>query len=148
MLLSQKPVGFSSTSVNYSALSFANDFLLAKLSKTIGKDNAIHCFSLCKEALDGLEQFSEKSEVDFGFHRRDAFLYVTNPAQADEIHTEYLMRKHNGFPAKYLERQESGEYFSFDVQAGIFAKDAGGEVDGYLPVSYTNLGCVLSKSAE
>ena len=132
VLLSQKPIGFSSTPVNSSALSFANDFLLAKLSKTVGKDHAVRCFTLCGEALDELERFSAESEPDFCFRRRDAFLYVTSAEQADEIHTEYLMRKHNGFPAEFLERQEAGERFSFDVQAGILAKDAGGETDGYL----------------
>lgn len=130
LLISQGPIGFTAALPGSSMLSYQNELLLTKLSKRVGKDRAIEVFGLCGSALDILEDFAREAE-DFGFHRRDAFLCASAPEQANELHTEYLMRKHNGFEVEFLEKAEAGERFSFPVHAGILAPGMGGEVDGY-----------------
>lgn len=130
-LLSQTPIGYSSAAVENSVFGWSNELLLTNLARSVGRDEAVRVCRLLDAALDELERFAQGAEP-FDFVRRDAFFYVTRPHQADDLHTEYLIRRHNGFEVEFLDRQEAGERFSFELQAGILCRDGGAEADGYL----------------
>lgn len=130
VMVSQKPIGFSSASINSSALQYQNELMLTHLSKSAGKDKAIGYFKMCEQALNEIEGLADEID-DFKFTRRDSLLYTSSPEQVDKLHTEYLMRRHNGFDVQFLEKHEARELFSFDVMAGILSSGASGEVDGY-----------------
>lgn len=141
ILVSQRPIGFSSASGSTSILQYQNDTLLTDLSSQIGKTEAVNYYRDCEKALARLEEMAEKLE-EFDFVRRDSFIYTSSPADVNKLHTEYLMRRHNGFNAAFLEKNEACEKFSFELQAGILSKDSAGELDGY------KLSHVLADSAE
>ncbi len=130
VLVSQKPIGYSSSCVNSSSLQYQNELMLTDFSKTVGKDKALNYFKMCEEALDDIEELSTKLE-NFDFVRRDGFLYTACAEHVDKLHTEYLMRRHNGFDVEFLEKTDARELFSFEIQAGILARNLAGEVDGY-----------------
>ncbi|WMJ24216.1 FAD-dependent oxidoreductase [Paludicola sp. MB14-C6] len=130
ILVSQKPIGYSSSCVSSSALQYQNEIMLTELSKSVGKDQALYYFRQCNDALNEIEQLSIDLN-NFDFARRDGFLYTDSADKIDKLHTEYLMRRHNGFDVEFLEKADARDYFSFDIQAGILAKNLAGEVDGY-----------------
>jgi len=130
VMVTQKPVGYASSCVNNSILQSTNDIMLTKLCKVIGKDEAIAYCKECDNALGEIEELSQQLD-NFDFVRRDGFLYTATAENINELHTEYLMRRHNGFDVNFLEKTDASDMFSFDIQAGILAKGMAGEVDGY-----------------
>lgn len=131
VLVSQKPIGFSSACTNTSILQYQNESMLTELCEGIGKDEAIGYFKSCEQALKEIEEMSEKLE-NFNFNRRDSFIYTNSPSQINHLHAEYLMRRHNGFDVEFLEKSDARNLFSFEIEAGILAKQQAGEVDGYI----------------
>lgn len=130
ILVSKNPIGYAASCMSSSALQYQNEIMLTELSKKLSKEEALHYFRQCNDALNEIEQLSTELN-DFHFVRRDGFLYTSQPDQMDLLHTEYLMRRHNGFDVEFLEKADARDYFSFDVQAGILAKNLAGEVDCY-----------------
>lgn len=131
VLVSQKPIGFSSACTSSSILEYQNEIMLTELSDVIGKDEAFAYFNACKEALDDIENMSNKLE-NFNFIKRDSFLFTNSQTNANHLHAEYLMRRHNGIEVDFLEKADTRNLFSFELESGILAKNSAGEVDGYL----------------
>lgn len=130
VLITDRPIGFCSTSIDSSTLNYQNELMLTGLSAKVGRDNALSFFRQSGEALNYIEELS-KSINNFDFKRRNSFLYTDSADKVNDLHAEYLMRKHNGFDVEFLEKSDARELFSFDVKAGILSKDAGGELDCY-----------------
>lgn len=130
VLLTKHPVGFGACESELTSACSAGELMLTSLSRFVGRENAISCFYRCNSALDKLEELSEQIS-DFGFVRRDSFVYTDSVEGINSLHAEYLMRRHNGFAATFLEQTEASELFSFPVKAGLLMKDAGAELDAY-----------------
>lgn len=131
VLVSQKPIGFSSACTSSSILEYQSETMLTELSDVIGKDEAFAYFNSCEEALADIENMSNKLE-NFNFIKRDSFLFTNSQTSANHLHAEYLMRRHNGIQVEFLEKADARNLFSFELEAGILAKNSAGEVDGYL----------------
>ncbi|MFZ2539682.1 MAG: FAD-binding oxidoreductase, partial [Oscillospiraceae bacterium] len=130
VLITDRPIGYCSTSIDSSTLNYQNEIMLTTLSATVGRDKALSFFNQCGEALDYVEELAGTLD-DFDFARRNSFLYTDCVDKINDLHTEYLMRKHNGFDVEFLEKAEARELFSFEVKAGILSKNSGGELDCY-----------------
>lgn len=130
VLVTRRPVGFSCVAVGDSVLDGCNRMLLARLSQQVGRSRAMEVWRLCKQALDELEQFS-LSAPEIEFRRRDGLLYVSDPQEAEALHTEYRMRRHNGFEVRYLDQKQAGELFSFRLEGGILSGGQAAECNGY-----------------
>ncbi len=130
VLISERPIGYCSSSIDSSTLNYQNEIMLTSLSATVGRDKALSFFNQCGEALDYVESLAQTLD-DFDFARRNSFLYTDSADKINDLHTEYLMRKHNGFDVEFLEKADARELFSFEVKAGILSKDSGGELDCY-----------------
>ncbi len=131
VLVSQKPIGFSSACTNTSILQYQNETMLIDLSESVGKDEAIGYFKSCEQALNEIEDMSQKLE-NFYFKRRDSFIYTNSTSRINHLHAEYLIRRHNGFDVEFLEKADARNLFSFAIESGILAKQQAGEVDGYI----------------
>ncbi|MEG0693026.1 MAG: FAD-dependent oxidoreductase, partial [Oscillospiraceae bacterium] len=130
VLISDRPIGYCSTSIDSSTLNYQNELMLTSLSASLGREKALSFFHQCKEALDYVEALASELP-NFDFARRNSFLYTDSVDKVNDLHTEYLMRKHNGFEVEFLEKSDARELFSFEVQAGILSKNSGGELDCY-----------------
>lgn len=129
VMVSQKPIGFSSAQ-NCSMIQYQNEIMLTELTKQLGKEEAIGYYRLCQQAYNELSEL-EGEIGGFDFIQRDSFLYTNSPEEVNRLHSEYLMRRHNGFDVEFLEKADAREHFSFEVKAGILGKNLGGELDGF-----------------
>lgn len=129
LLISKKPIGFSNCSIDSSTLNFQNELMLTSLVEDIGRDKALKYFAECSSAFEYIKELSQK--LSFDFKERDSFLYTNAAEKVNDLHTEYLIRKHNGFDVEFLEKSQAGEHYSFEVKAGILSKGGGGELDCY-----------------
>lgn len=131
VLLTAKPLGYGEEQPDNSALCAETELFLSSISAKVGRDTAISAFTACKNALDEIEAMTDELS-DFGFVRRDALVCTNDITQKNTLHTEYLIRRHNGFPVEFLEQADARELFSFPIQAGLLIKDGGAMLDGYL----------------
>ncbi|MEG0570314.1 MAG: FAD-binding oxidoreductase [Oscillospiraceae bacterium] len=130
ILVSETPLGYMSTAIAGSVLRFGNANSLSKLSKKIGKDNAVSFFNECVVALNEIEELEEEIG-GFRFARRDGICYTKNPLHVDELHTEYLMCKNNGFDVSFLEKTDASDKLRFAIECATRLGSLDGEVDGY-----------------
>jgi len=106
---------------------------MIKLSKKCGSmDSSARIYKLLYKAVDNLEALSGELDTDIGFIRRDKLSYVSERANAEVLRQEYLAQKHNDFDVELTEPPASMQDFSFDMAAGIYAKNAAAEMDPYL----------------
>lgn len=131
VLVTSKPLGYGEEQPDSSALCSQTELFLSSLSAKVGRDAAVTTFSSCINALDEIEAMASELS-DFGFVRRDAFVYTNDVSQKNNLHAEYLIRRHNGFSVEFLEQQDARELFSFPVQAGLLVKEGGAMLDSYL----------------
>lgn len=129
-LISQSPIGYSNICADSATLANQNELMLTTLSKVIGRDDALSCFSQLNDSLDYIEKISHELG-GFDFKRKDSFLYTDKPEKVNDLHAEYLMRKHNGFDVSFIEKADAREDFSFEVAAGIMTSGGAGELDSY-----------------
>lgn len=130
LVITKHPIGFGAFPCDISSSCSVGDMMLSDLSLATGRDNAVSCFARMESALDELEEISEELG-DFGFARRDSFIYTDSANGINPLHSEYLMRHHNGFNATFMEQTDAREMFSFPIKAGILMKDAACELDNY-----------------
>ncbi|HIZ54847.1 MAG TPA: FAD-binding oxidoreductase [Firmicutes bacterium] len=131
VLAGTDPAGYGGTALSGGILLYETENNLSGLMKQIGRENAVQVYKMQQEAIGNLENLA-LSFPAAGFTRRDGFYYTNKPEQADQFHTEYLMRRHNGFDVTYIDRDTAMDRFSFPVQAGILSKGLAGEIDSYL----------------
>ena len=142
VLVSRSPIGYGETAGGMGILEYDHDEGLLSLAKKIGKEKAVQAFSLCRQALDRIEEICGGLKEDVGFVRRDCLVCTEDKQEADRFYDEYRMRRHNGFDVQMLTRETAGELFSFPLEAGILSKGLGGEVDPY------RLCCALVRAAK
>ena len=129
VLASRSPLGFEGTSVCGGMLTYDGGLMLTELSRKIGKEAAIRCFTLWSESIEKLHgTLPAGAEITC----RNTLCFTDDETEADELHTEYLMRKHNGFNVDFLDRTQSRDRYSFPVEAGIYSGGLAVETDPYL----------------
>ncbi len=131
VLLSDSPIGFSSTADTAPAACFDFGHRIVDLKKKIGTENSLNLFEMGAQAIDMLESLSDELDSDFGFRRCDALLYTNDERELDLFNREYLMRKHNGFDCSFLNRSASRDVFSFPIAGGIISKGLAAYFDPY-----------------
>lgn len=129
IMLSQKPIGFSS-SCAYSISQYGNELMITDICKKHSKETAISYFKQCEQALNNIEQLCQKFD-DVYFKRRDSVIFANSKENVDLLHSEYLMRRHNGIEVEFLEKSTSRDQFSFELEGGILAKNQAAELDDY-----------------
>lgn len=128
VMLSQKPIGFSSSHC-FAISQHSNELMLTEMLKSHSKDTCITFFKQCEQALTDIEQLCDRFECYFA--RRDSILFANTPQNVDLLHSEYLLRRHNGIEVEFIERADARNNFSFEIAGGILARNQGAEVDDY-----------------
>lgn len=144
VMVSQKPIGFSSNPTN-SICQYENEVMLSELCVSHSKEQGVHFFKQCEQALNEIELLCKDME-DVGFKRRDSLVYSNTTANVDRLHCEYLLRRHNGIDVTFLDKASGGERYSFELSGGILAKNQAAQLDDYalchsLAKASEKLGC-------
>lgn len=129
-LLTRRPAGYGATAFGSGILEYDSNLSLVQLGKSIGRQAAVDCLNRYKAALDHVEELCSSLD-ETGWTRRDILSYTSDGDHGDFFHTEYLVRRHSGFPVEYLDRRGTRDDYSFPVEDGILSKELGAEVDPY-----------------
>lgn len=129
VMLTQKPVGFSSSCTNCIS-QYENEIMLIDFCQKNRKDEGLNYFAECENALNAIEQLAGEFE-DVYFSRRDSLLYASEPHNVDRLHSEYLMRRHNGIGVEFLDSASARDMFSFPLKGAILAHNQAAEIDDY-----------------
>lgn len=130
-VVSRLPVGYGATAFGSGILEYDGNLSLVQLGKSIGRQAAVEYLERCRDALDSIEALCEELSADAGFQRRDILSYTSDGNHGDFFHTEYLVRRHNGFEIEYLDRAATRDHYSFPVEDGILSAGMGAELDPY-----------------
>ncbi len=131
VLLTETPVGFSSTADSAPSVCFDFGHRIIELKRKIGTDNALTLFEMGAQAIDMLEELCDELDGDFGFRRCDSLLYTNDERELELFNREYLMRKHNGFDCSFINRSAARDIYSFPVAGGIISKGLAAYFDPY-----------------
>jgi glycine/D-amino acid oxidase-like deaminating enzyme len=132
VLLAGGPAGYGGTSRSSGVMQCDAAGGLLGLSKKIGVEDAVRVYAQCALSLDEMEKLAASFEEDCGFARRDVFSYTDQEQNADILHEEYLLKRHNGADVEMYSRDKARDHFSFDVVFGILTRNMAATVDPYL----------------
>ncbi len=130
-LISKLPIGYGASAFSSGILEYDNNLSLVQLGKNIGRQAAVECLERYRDALDSIETLCSELKLETGFQRRDVLSYTSDRSHGDFFHTEYLVRRHNGFDVEYLDRAATRDQYSFPVEDGILSTGMGAEIDPY-----------------
>ena len=106
---------------------------MLKLSgKLRSMDSAVKIYRMLHGAVEQLAELNDELEPDIAFTRRDKLSYISQRSHTEAMRQEYLAQRHNDFDVELAEPPASMGEFSFDMAAGIYAKNAAAEMDPYL----------------
>lgn len=130
VMLGAEPVGYGGTAVSSGMMSVDGEECLTELVEKIGADRAMMAAELMKEAIGNLETLSGQAG-GCGFRRMDTLRYAAEKKGAETIRREFSLRLHNGMDAELLTGQGAAEQFTFPMEAGVYSRNAGAQVDPY-----------------
>lgn len=131
VMLGAEPVGYGGTAASSGILCMDGEECLTQLVEKIGADRTMMTVKLFQEAIDNLEAICREGSPDCGFRRMDTLRYAENPKGAETIRREFSLRLHNGIDAELLTAFSAAEQFTFPMEAGVYSRNAGAQVDPY-----------------
>lgn len=143
VILEKKRIAHLSTSVTTSLLQYELDDNLSDLTEVTTLEKALKSYKLDIKGLNEIEDFINKYGNKCDYKKRDTLLYTSKKDEINSIKIEYDLRKENGLEVEYID--EDSNKYSFDIKAGIIAKNGGAELD---PYKYTNQLLEVSCSME
>ncbi|AOR22819.1 NAD(P)/FAD-dependent oxidoreductase [Clostridium taeniosporum] len=129
VILEKNIIGYGSTSITTALLQYELDSTVRDLEQYTTKENIIQSYKLGMKALDEIEEFIRTYDNKCNYKKRDTLLYTAKSSDIGQIKEEYNIRKENGFDVEFID--EKNNPFSFDLKAGVYAKNAGAEIDPY-----------------
>lgn len=129
VILEKNIVGYGSTSITTALLQYELDSTARELEQHTEIENVIKSYKLGMKALDEIEEFIKQHDNKCNYKKRDTLFYTAKSKDISEIKEEYQIRKENGFDVKFID--EKNNPFSFDLKAGVYAKNGGAELDPY-----------------
>jgi len=118
-IIDKGKVGSGSTMANTGLLQYSNDIMLHELINQIGEEKAVRFYTICRNAVDQLEEVSKKIPINSDFIRRKSLYYASDEADVNKLKKEYdTLRKH-GFDAEYLTRKDLEDHTPFSKPAAI-----------------------------
>jgi glycine/D-amino acid oxidase-like deaminating enzyme len=130
VLLDRRDVGFGSTAASTALLQYEIDTPLHQLVELVGLRNAVHSYTLCRDAIYKLEQIVEEIGCECGFRRTESLFLAKTKSEVRLIEAEYEARVDAGFDVEYWPREKIKRESSLPYAAAILSKDAA-EVDAY-----------------
>lgn len=133
IIIEKKRIAHLSTSVTTSLLQYELDDNLSDLTESTTLEKAINSYKLGLKALNEIDHFIEEYGNDCLYEKKDTLLYTSKNDEIKAIKNEFDLRLNNGFDVEYIDNSKNN--FSFDLKAGIIAKNGGAQLD---PFKYTH----------
>ena len=131
VLLSADPLCQGSSSASLGLLFYGAGKSFKELNDTFGFENAIMLYDACLHAIDEIEQLSKALGDPFSYERKDFLTLSASASNIKLFETENFLRQNAGFDTQLIEYNSSDDEWSFDVTAGLLAKNLCAQVDPY-----------------
>jgi len=131
VLLDRRKIGMGSTCASTALLQYEIDTPLGELAKYVGEKNANQSYIMCIEAIEKIQQITRSLAKDVGFSLKKSFYYASTIKDAEQIKTEYQLRKNIGIELELLSKEDITARFPFSAPAGLLS-EAGAQVDAYM----------------
>ncbi len=131
IMLSASPIGFGGTAASGGMMSVDGEQCIATLVDKIGADRAMMATQMLSEALNNIEALCGSFDQDCGFRRMDSLRYAEDIRNAEILRREYSLRLHNGINVQLLTNLNSGEHFTFPMEAGVYSEGMAAQLDPY-----------------
>jgi len=127
----RRHIGMGSTCASTSLLQYEIDTPLFELAEMVGEKNAVRSYRLCIEAIDKLEEISQKLQLT-EFERKPSFYHASRKKDAaGQIEKEYKIRRENGIEVELWSEKEIAAKFPFRAPAAIFSPKDAAQTDAY-----------------
>lgn len=133
VIIEKKRIAHLSTSVTTSLLQYELDDNLSDLTESTTLEKAVNSYKLGIHALNEIDKFVDTYGNECLYEKKDTLLYTAKSDEIKAIKKEFDLRSQNNFDVSFIDSTTSP--FSFDVKAGIIAKNGGAQLD---PFQYTH----------
>ncbi len=130
IMLDKRKIGMGSTCASTCLLQYEIDTPLGELTRLVGKKKAEQSYLMCIEGIDKIHAITKSFKADVGFSYKKSFYYASKEKEAEEIRSEYVLRKGIGIELDILERDDIKAIFPFEAPAGLMSA-AGAQIDAY-----------------
>jgi len=134
-----RTIGMGSTCASTSLLQYELDKPLCELSKIIGDKKANRVYTMCYEAIDGLNSISKKIKFN-EFENHNSLYFAAEKQDINLIEREYKARMEAGIKVELLDKKDIKKLYEFSAPAAILSSQ-GAITNAYM---YTH---ALHKSA-
>lgn len=131
VMIGASPIGYGGTSVSSGMMSVDGEQCMATLVDHIGSDHAMMAVEQMKTAINNIEELCNSFGDSCGFKRMDSLRYTSEKKYSAAIRREYSLRLHNGIDAELLSALNAPDYFTFPMEAGVYSKGIGAQIDPY-----------------
>lgn len=130
VIVDGRTIGLGSTCASTSLLQYELDKPLSELAGQIGLPNAVKAYRLCSEALETLQEISEKLKFR-QFEKRKSLYFAAFQKDKKLIESEFSFRKKAGFEVSLLKKEEIRKRFGFYAPSAILSEQ-GATMDVYM----------------
>jgi len=130
VIADRRHVGHGSTAASTSLLQYEIDAPLHDLIQSVGKENAIKSYHLCRQAIYRVEKLCETFDDPSIFVRRPSFQFASFKNDVEKLEKEFLLRRRAGFAIEWLAENDIRNKYGFSKPGGLFSED-GAEADAY-----------------
>lgn len=123
IVVDKRKAASGSSCVNTGLLQYVNDKPLSGCINTFGTEKAVRFYTLCREAIDELENLCSNIE-GADFLRRESLYLASLPEDAAALKKECLLLKKHGFDTEYWDEHTTGSRFTFNKAALYSRGDA------------------------
>lgn len=131
ILIDKNIIGYGSTSASTSILQYEVDYDILELEKKIGLVNALKAFKANENAVYEIEWIVNTLRDKCDFTRRDSLYFTQDASKINKFKEEYKLRRAIDLDIEFIDKNSAKDKFSFNVEAGIYSKCGGGEIDPY-----------------
>ncbi|MDD3693531.1 MAG: FAD-dependent oxidoreductase [Oscillospiraceae bacterium] len=131
VMVSQSPIGFGGTAASSGMMSIDGEQSISTLVEKIGADRAMMAIGLMSEAINNIETLCNGFEDNCGFKRMDSMRFADDAKTGEKLRHEYSVRLHNGIDVELLTNWSAAEHFTFPIEAGVYSRGIGAQIDPY-----------------
>lgn len=123
ILIEKNLIGHESTLSNNGFLHYETDTSLIKLINFIGEEKAFRAYTLCKRAIDNIENIIYNLKQYCDFERKDNIHLCDCKNNCSLLKKEFKLRKKFGFNVEYMTQSDIKKVFSISYPCGIYSKN-------------------------
>jgi glycine/D-amino acid oxidase-like deaminating enzyme len=130
VLLDKRDIGQGSTSASTALVQYELDVPLHELARRIGESQAARIYTMCRDAIDQLEQIVREGNYSCGFERTTCVQLASKARDDAMLAREHEARQRHGFRTEFFSRDDARARFSFARHAALRSADAA-QIDPY-----------------